>query len=1749
MADRVAEIEVYAGLEDRDLIAGLRRAEAEVERTAAKIRGEKAEAKVGLDLSEFKRKIKEAQADLKKFQNRQSDATLSAGQRRYAREKAAALSKELAALGKAHTAEEARLKTLKASNAEILRQATLAVAQAKQAEDHAKKVAAAEKRRSAEAQKAAKERQKELDDLAKAQGAVEAAHEKALKEYARREAVIVAARKKALNDEAKAKREVAAAHERGLREEARLEAAGERAAIARAKAAEKARYAAIVGAADERAQIAKLQREYARLTAQAEKINKRSAYLPGTQRTVALDREGVYADMELVRAKLELMGRTPPIGIEVEVERRKSLPRFKRGVLQFVDIFKMVAEKAANLGDIAIRLGPFTGTIKQFAIALAFLGPVIVSVLGAAGALVGVIGTGIVGAATVGAAGLLGLGLAIGGIKMSLKSAAADYKLAQQATDAYAKAVAKHGKGSKEAGHAQGQMNRVLKSVAPLARESALGMQKFRDEWTKATQPTQESFGRIAKGYFGALNAIRPMWAKSTNDLSSILDKNLRGGFRFFKSSEFKNNFKQITDNFNKSVPGFLHALGSIGRGFLNLAREGSKFLGPLGKSFDNLGEKFLKFTQRGDFDDTVKRWAKQAADLGRFLGALGRVMMHFFGAGADAGDGFVISMTNALNRWDRFLTSFEGRNQIEAGFERAVEGTKALWNALAPIVGVFVTWSSEISPFITGLLQGVGAVTQIFSVMSKLLGLGTPLTALGATIGALWAVGKLGAFVSMLARVPAILASIRTQQGALAAVGAVANGQVLSQARAGTAAAAAGRGGAPVATAAAAGATAAAATNLSKVGKAGNLAKGALAGLGAVALGIPSVMAGVAVAAVAAGAGTYLYMNRTREWEKSAKDADKAAANLRERLTALDPSSTALAQSTLSLTGAQNSLKSVTKRASDEQKELNRLQREGKKDTAAYRDLNEQHKDTLLQVRQEELNLTSAEKARAAQSRADSQNRRQALKEARANLRERGEALKELGDNKTGAVFGVGGTKISDGFRIVAREAGKAGKSVSEFLATAKGREKAGFIQNADVEQIKQYAAKIEQLGAAQRALTATEDRATLSSLNHQRTLRGLVPIAASAATAFGSVSRKLGSGVAKTLSVKFKDSGDAARVASSASKALKGGVPTRIVTKIVTESGSAEAAVARLRGKMAALAATRASLKIGASDKASATIGRIVERVNGIKDKTARIQARDEAASIIARIIGRIRGIPDKEARLIARDLVSGQVAAAQAAINRMQGKTVNVVVATTYTSKGKQQRPTASGKRAGAGGYDALIGEGGADEWHVNRRSGRVYKTDGPMFARLERDDAIIPTEPKYKQRGRSIFRAVAKDLGLPTFAAGKYGAFKGSEFNPSAVVKPTPAFKPSKKRAAKLKSARPWQEYIEQLETRQGHWEREVSIRESKIREPEDMVVRAPEKDTKVVVDPKTGETVNVEAFKPNPEIAGYKASLNQVLQAMQTLMQIVQELVRAIPMALQANIQETTARELVSKGLTDDIRDERRRGRGKKGEAKARSDARIDKLKERRDKNDEQIGKLKEDQKVLPEKRIEAGFDYRELKIAKESRQRDFDTADGKAAASAKAQNEDAGKGGADAAKGGGSGSSGATPDLDSTSMNITAQTAASLTQSAEVLRAFGTNFIGPSSAGAQFAAQGRASAYAGVVMTPSRSAGSVATFSSQAAGAAVTRPASESGTMAPPPAPSEAAGATVTINNTFANVPPDPHTWSKGVEFELGGVL
>ena len=184
-------------------------------------------------------------------------------------------------------------------------------------------------------------------------------------------------------------------------------------------------------------------------------------------------------------------------------------------------------------------------------------------------------------------------------------------------------------------------------------------------------------------------------------------------------------------------------------------------------------------------------------------------------------------------------------------------------------------------------------------------------------------------------------------------------------------------------------------------------------------------------------------------------------------------------------------------------------------------------------------------------------------------------------------------------------------------------------------------------------------------------------------------------------------------------------------------------------------------------------------------------------------------------------------------------------------------------------------------------------------------------------------------------------------------------------------------------------------------------------------------------------------------------------------------------------------------------------------------------------------------------------------QQEKDNALGKATAEAADQMS------SDSGSGGGSGSSSA--------ISYGEQASLADTEKASVLREFGSNFSPTSGASAAGAMVGAATAaVAGAIMGGGAAGGDVAAaglgtnmtggnpggalgFAGGVGSVAAGAKAAGGAMTAPQQAASGGGGGAgsvdnstvknVTVNNTFANVPPDPHTFAKGVEFEIGATV
>lgn len=1346
-AERIAQGYVEIALNDRDALTGIRRVEREFNRAMHEMDRTSATADVDIELKELRKGLKEARKELDAFEKDEATVNLRADHSR--------LTKDL-------NNAKRRLRELQGEAAAI----DIEVDEKSYNEYKAKIQAAHAEVKSLDGERARVELDIDVEG-----------YEEAKRKYAdleRREKQFEQLRTNLIREVRREMRAAELEEKRIHAERNRMQR--ERMAMSRAESAaykmdSDRTLAAMTEQEQKLVEVMKLQKEHAKLTDAREALAKRNPISREDHVKLDIDAAGIDAKLLLIKQRLNFLGAHPPVEVKVDTD-----------FMGLKNFGKLLLQGAAGLQNMTLRIGPFTATLRQFAIALAFLGPTIIDLVGAAGSLIGVLGAGLMGAVTVASAGVTGLGLAIAGVAFAVKPVISDLKIAKQATDAYYKAVLKHGKGSDQAKKAQLEMNNVLKGIDPNAAAAAKGLSRMSEQWDKLTKPTQRNIGAVIKDGVKTAESLMPNFARRTNEFSGMLQKGFASAFDYLRN-DGGDAIDTIQANFNRATPAMLRGLGGFGEGLLNVLRESSKYLPELMSGFERLGDRFRDWTKGSDFSSTIQRWVDSARDLVRFFGAATRVLTHFFGAGVGPGREFVQTMTKAMNRWDAFLTSTRGRQDTTEWFDRAIKGTQALWAAIAPLGAAFIEWANNMSPFVTGLLQGVAAVTQLLNGVTELLGAGPALATLGATIGAIWAVGKIGSFISMLSRVVLGWRGVET----------AANRAAIAQARA--SAAQMGPGGAiirpggglmqqraprgfntgvmhgPMV-------NPATVTQMSRMSRVSSGAAGALRGLSAVALGVPSVLGGIAIAATAAGVGLYLVANRTRDFEKAQKAAEQSTQNYVGLVRALPDHHMQLAQTSLSLASAQDQL-------TDSQKRVNTLEKHNKTNTDEYR-------QALLDQHQAQLNVSALQKERIKLNDEEIKSAKKLITETQNAVSERQRQVreaeghrgtKEIMDDLRARMQQPGGLRDADGKQF---------KSIRDYINNGH------TAMSTDVRKNLNYLLDAQQaLNGAYKEAADAQNQAVLADANRVRALKQLPPLASGAAKSLRQLRDAAGTQTMRQIATQFATG--AGSVARATNRALQAGASSTRVLKVIGDTRSADVALARLRN----IDLPIKTLNI--VEKGGDAAVKKLEKIKGEKLTDKQLKIAEEGGEDALRLLRRIRDhkllkkvqkiaeeggpevmetvnkidnkkIRDKAFNIAAHGnamkVVNGLLSNLQSLVGRTWSATVNVGTSISASAQKWLNKLGLGGFSGGVLGANIPgFASGGLPNAALahqratrqGRRNGsRGLKVTRPTYLTGEEGaqhpEFVIATNPAYRDSNLAYWMQAGHMLGVPGFAGG-------------------------------------------------------------------------------------------------------------------------------------------------------------------------------------------------------------------------------------------------------------------------------------------------------------------------------------------------------------------------------------------------------
>lgn len=1386
----VAHGEVKIEVNDREALAKLATIDKQFERTMDSIDRESAEVSIGADLRELRQDLKEAKARLKAF--REEEKRNDSKQNRLASANAEKLvqgidkrinaqTRELNVQKRANAASAQRAKTEGAlERAQQHRIATGERAEAKRARAEAiatRSAERAEKARQAAAQKADRDRLAAINREARVSSS--------LRRQQQREAS--AAEKAALSAQK--------LQERAQAVQARQWATQQRAAEKRNQQHQR-----------EQAELPKLEAQYAKLVKRSEELDHALSHA-GTDRRakffIDIDRRDVarqLGDLERTIRARSGHGVTIPVRFErsqnigrrlneaIGVARlgggpvatagallgrsltRETLTSIRRGLSPGVvtravgsglvagmesvvgSVASGAQRLASGLSNMTLRLGPFTATIRQFMVVMALLGPSIVDLIGSVGALGGSLQGAIVGSGGLAAAALVGFGQAALGVGMILRPLIKDLGSSKKAYVAYHDAVLKHGRGSDEANKKLKEFQNTLKGISPTARAGVRDFFSLQSAWHRMTADrTRPVFFETLGALGRAAHTIMPQFADQSVRAFQIAGNAVQDWAKRLSSVRGRNVLDATFRNANTALGPLLHGLGSFAAWIGKVGASFSRYLAPVASVFDRWATRLsLAANNTTVLDAKTDRFMQSLKSVGNFLTSAGRLLFTFFNSGANAGDRLVDTMTNAMNRWTAMMQTPAGAANMQSFFQRSVTGVQALYNALGPLIGMFVQWAGQMAPFASAFFNGIGYVGRFVSSLMQMSALRGPITALATTLGTMWAVGRIASAVGMVRSfMTALLGVVTGETAAAAAVSrntAALNLNAAAAVRAGTAnraaATASMAGWAPAGRAAstaggaARGAGAAAAASGAQAAAAGSRWGIFKAGVGTAAGGLLEFVGlanpvSLAIAASVAGA-----IAMDAAFGKVGPTIGAATASQR-RLEGAITSQVGWLQryrgALATLPTSINQTMTAELGVKQAQMEVNRLRRTGKTNTLEYR-------QAVVTLR------GAQEQARQAQ---DAYNK-----------------------------------NLQDGLRPLQQHEGAMQAHRNELDKLRKSMKPGS-------EDFKRYTHDITLMD---RAILDTKNDESGFLLNSQRQMRGMLPLAESARRSIGGFARSFAAVPnAKRIILTTNAPQKVAEVANLGGRLDRLG-DHKYTARILANSKNADEAIARMRRRLEIVSGTRAVAKLLVNDRdASAKISAVTHSIARIPDRKARLQAMNQATPMIAHVVKRLLGVDDRTARLIAKNMVHDGVAAARNELAKIpRTKTITVQAVFQDYTRGKIPRfgtPGHPGK-SGASGAVVANASGGtgrprsstieraaqtAARRPVQKTNGQKVRQPTMLVGEERREEIVLATNPRYRQRNLGLLAYAARKLDADpsTLAGGGRGKRRKTAKTPTIM----------------------------------------------------------------------------------------------------------------------------------------------------------------------------------------------------------------------------------------------------------------------------------------------------------------------------------------------------------------------------------------
>ncbi|WP_109527266.1 MULTISPECIES: hypothetical protein [Nocardia] len=240
--------------------------------------------------------------------------------------------------------------------------------------------------------------------------------------------------------------------------------------------------------------------------------------------------------------------------------------------------------------------------------------------------------------------------------------------------------------------------NEAMEKLSPNAQAFVRAILDLRESYGGLRRDVQDAlFDKLGDSITSLANKSLPTLKDGLTGIATEINQGVRRAMADWQSDATQSTLATIFDNVKNSVGSVVDGINNLVIGFLNLASVGSEFLPGMSTSFETLTLKFREWTENPENQEKFRNFLRDSLDTLKQIvgiaGKMGGLVKRIFGGSDDVGEGWLVSISETLDRWNKFLDTPEGQEKMRKFFE----GVKKTVSDIAGVLSTVGRWIDKI--------------------------------------------------------------------------------------------------------------------------------------------------------------------------------------------------------------------------------------------------------------------------------------------------------------------------------------------------------------------------------------------------------------------------------------------------------------------------------------------------------------------------------------------------------------------------------------------------------------------------------------------------------------------------------------------------------------------------------------------------------------------------------------------------------------------------------------------------------------------------------------------------------------------------------------------------------------------------------------------------------------------------------------------------------------------------------------------